>query len=122
MFATIIKSAVLSIVFIYIVHQTLHYLTDTLTVPKTKDLVSIIEKKYDEIHKTLQEAPTSTEEYITGIVPNTTNLKDLPTYPPNMAIELTTSPPVSTRIYNPNSDVMDMKSELQLFIKQAKYN
>jgi hypothetical protein len=121
MFTTIIKSTVLSIVFIYIVHQTLHYLTDTLTVPKTKDLVSIIEKKYDEIHKTLQQAPTSTEEYITGIVPTTTNLKDLPTHPPNMSIELNTDPPIPSHICN-NSELLDMKSELQLFIKQSKYN
>jgi hypothetical protein len=101
MFGIILKTTVLSIVFIYIVHQIIQYLTDTITVPKTKDLVSIIEKKYDEIHKTLSYAPTNPP-------PNTTSLTDLP---------ITSIVPIDSPL---STGHIDMKSELQLFINQAK--
>ena len=49
----IIKTTILSIVFIFIVHHVIYYFKDNLTIPKTKDLITITEKKYDDIHKTL---------------------------------------------------------------------
>jgi hypothetical protein len=116
MLFVILKTVVLSVVFIFVVHQIIYFLTDSLTIPKTKDLVSIIEKKYDEIHKTLQDAPRITPDTTihTTNSPNTTNLSDLPIH--NIDMD-TTNPMINFE--NPSQipgDISDMKSELQLFI------
>ena len=114
MLVIIIKTVVLSVIFIFIVHQIIYFLTDTLTVPKTKDLVSIIEKKYDEIHKTLQETPRISPD--TTISQTTTSLSDLPICP-NITTASGLDPPTISSIDTPDIDAM--RSELQLFINQT---
>ena len=117
MLGIIIKTTLLSILFIYIVHKIIQFLTDSITVPKTKDLVSIIEKKYDEIHNTLQHAPRIPPDINTyQEIPYTTHLQDLPTTASDGKI-------YDVPLMNTDSpDIVDMKSELQLFIKQTQYN
>ena len=118
------KTVVLSVIFIFIIHQIINFLTDTLTVPKTKDLVSIIEKKYDEIHKTLQEAPRSKPSIVNyNTSQQTTSLSDLPICPMNditNGLEPHTVSSIAgldpTSINTP--DIDDMMSELKLFITQ----
>lgn len=116
MLAIIIKTAILSIIFIYIVHKIIQFLTDSVTVPKTKDLVSIIEKKYDEIQHTLQHAPRITPDITTYPldIPYTTNLQDLPTMSEP-------TPPIQDTL-DSDTDIDGMMSELQLFIKQSQNN
>ena len=45
----IIQTAAVSIVFILVVHNIFHFLKDTLTVPKAKDLVDVHMEKYKHI-------------------------------------------------------------------------
>jgi hypothetical protein len=117
----VVKTVVLSAVFILLVHQSIIFLTDRLTVPKTKDLVSIIEKKYDEIHKTLQIAPRLVTKFEDSI-DMTTKLNDLPSSPSNTKLsdigvnELIDKLIVGTP--SPKDPLEDMKNELQMFIKQ----
>jgi hypothetical protein len=122
MLAIVIKTALLSVLFIYIIHKIIQFLTESVTVHKTKDLVSIIEKKYDEIHKTLQNAPRIVPENTSHTYPNiteddipyTTHFNDLPNTGENTSI--------NGLFVNNDVDLDNMKSELQLFITQPKYN
>ena len=109
MLLIIMKTIVLSVVFIFMVHQILHFFTDSLTVHKTTDLVSIIEKKYDEIHKTLQDAPRIVPDTINvdTFHLDTTKLVDLPTVIEQIPTETV-------------ENISDMKSELELFIQQTQ--
>lgn len=50
----IIKSTIISIILIFLVHYLFVFFRDTLTVPKIKDLVNKPNKKYDEILSTVQ--------------------------------------------------------------------
>ena len=83
-------------------------------------MVSIIEKKYDEIHKTLQNAPRIVPENnsllysntVIDDIPYTTHFNDLPN-----ADEF-----INNSLLNNDVNIDDMKSELQLFITQPKYN
>lgn len=119
MLVIVIKTALLSVLFIYIIHKIIQFLTESVTVHKTKDLVSIIEKKYDEIHKTLQNAPRIVPENnliysntLIDDIPYTTHFNDLPN-----SDELS-----NKSLFNNDVNIDDMKSELQLFITQPKYN
>ena len=49
----IMKVSIISVVFILVVHNILHFLTDTLTIPKIKDLVNAPHEKYQDIYKTI---------------------------------------------------------------------
>ncbi len=49
------KVSIISIVFILIVHNILHFLTETLTIPKIKDLVNAPHDKYEDIYKTINQ-------------------------------------------------------------------
>lgn len=117
----VVKTVVLSAVFILLVHQSIIFLTDRLTVPKTKDLVSIIEKKYDEIHKTLQIAPRLVTKFEDSI-DMTTKLNDLPSSPSNTKLsDIGVNELIDTLIVgtpSPKDPLEDMKNELQMFIKQ----
>jgi hypothetical protein len=117
----VVKTVVLSAVFIFIVHQSIRFLTDRLTVPKTKDLVSIIEKKYDEIHRTLQIAPRLVTKFEESL-DMTTKLNDLPSSPSNNNVpNICVNEIIDKLITNtqPQTDPLEnMKTELQLFIKQ----
>ena len=54
MFFWSIKVIILSIVFIFVVHNIIHYFKTNLTAPKTKDYVFAPVKKYDEIFDVLK--------------------------------------------------------------------
>ena len=53
MLSWIIQTAVISIIFIYLVHHIFGYLKSTLTIPKIKDLVNSPTKKYQHIFDTI---------------------------------------------------------------------
>ncbi len=55
----ILKIAILSAIFIFVIHNIIDYLKDTLTIPKKIDLVNVTEKKYDEIQKLLKKISSS---------------------------------------------------------------
>jgi predicted acetyltransferase len=96
MYVLIFKSIVLSILFIFLVHNIIYFFKDNLTIPKTKDLVSITEKKYDEIYNLIKHSSMynniSTIPNITSAIDSTTSIDELPTQ-------------------------IDMKNELRNFLK-----
>jgi uncharacterized protein YeeX (DUF496 family) len=64
----IIQATVLSVLFIFIVHNLIHFLKSNLTVPKIKDLVNTTSQKYDNMYNVIQsvkrEDPKETSEYV----------------------------------------------------------
>jgi hypothetical protein len=51
----IIKVSILSLVFIFLLHYLYSFFISTLTVPKVKDLVTLPQKKYNEMFDLLQQ-------------------------------------------------------------------
>lgn len=51
----IIKVSVLSLVFIFLLHYLYSFFISTLTIPKVKDLVTLPQKKYNEMFDSLQQ-------------------------------------------------------------------
>ena len=49
-----LKVILFSLVFIFIIHHLLQFFKSNLTIPKTKDYVSVPTKKYDEIFSTIK--------------------------------------------------------------------
>jgi hypothetical protein len=95
MYLLILKSLVLSILFIFLVHNIIYFFKENLTIPKTKDLVTITEKKYDEIYNLMKRS---------SVYNNISPLSS------NSAIDSTTSiDELPTQI--------DMKNELRNFLK-----
>jgi len=62
MFFWSIKVIILSIVFIFVVHNIIHYFKTNLTAPKTKDYVFAPIKKYDEIFDVLKKEEVKEKE------------------------------------------------------------
>lgn len=57
MLAWIIQISLISLIFIFLVHNLIMFFKSTLTVPKIKDLVNSSEKKYQKIYDTLSSTP-----------------------------------------------------------------
>lgn len=53
MLTWIIQSAIISIIFIFLVHYLIIFLKTTLTIPKIKDLVNSPNQKYQNIYDTI---------------------------------------------------------------------
>jgi hypothetical protein len=51
----IIKVSILSLIFIFLLHYLYSFFISTLTVPKVKDLVTLPQKKYNEMFDSLQQ-------------------------------------------------------------------
>ncbi len=58
----LLKTIILSLIFILIVHNLYIYFINTLTVPKVKDLIDTPNKKYEEIFKKLNDNVEKTSE------------------------------------------------------------
>ena len=64
MLAWTIQIIIISILFIFLVHHLIFFLKNTLTIPKTKDLVRTTNKKYDTIYSVINETPLTDSSYI----------------------------------------------------------
>uniref|UniRef100_A0A6C0E3G7 Uncharacterized protein n=1 Tax=viral metagenome TaxID=1070528 RepID=A0A6C0E3G7_9ZZZZ len=100
-----IKTIVLSIIFIFLIHHLIEFFKNTLTVPKVKDLVNVPTQKYEHILNILSKSKntsdnkySNTSENINSDINQSTNINSLPVV-----------------------DV-DMKSELKKFLKQQMTN
>lgn len=62
MFWWSIQIAVISLIFIFLVHHLFHFFKATLTVPKVKDLVNGNKEDYENIHRILEEDIPAVEE------------------------------------------------------------
>lgn len=74
-----IQIILISILFIFLVHHLICFLKNTLTIPKTKDLVRSTNKKYDTIYSVINQTPLTDSSYI-DLLPvaetPSTNMKD----------------------------------------------
>lgn len=125
MIGFILLVAICSAIFIFAIHQILDYLKDTLTVPKTIDLVNVTEKKYEEIRKTLNSISNAKSISLASSTTKINSLKPSPILE-NLVPTATFSgsdihqqqqPNLSnssTNIYAP----VHMKNELKNFLKE----
>jgi hypothetical protein len=61
MLAWIIQITIISFIFIFLIDHLIKFFTNTLTVPKLKDLVNNPNKKYDSIYEILSKKNDSTD-------------------------------------------------------------
>ena len=69
----IIKVSILSLVFIFLLHYLYSFFISTLTVPKVKDLVTLPQKKYNEMFDSLQQQQQMPLQRINGNNENSAN-------------------------------------------------
>jgi hypothetical protein len=101
MLGWIIQIAIISFIFIYLVHHLLNFFKNMLTVPKVKDLVDSPNKKYEDIFATLNNTNKSFSN-------NNSNSN-------NSFTEIDLLPSSSS---NKDSSNTDMKDELKNFLKK----
>ena len=106
MYFLVIQTAILSILFIFMVHNIIYFFKDNLTIPKTKDLVSLTEKKYDEIYNLMKRsAAASSSSLLHGRQVDDEEEDD------NRSIDS------STTFIDSLPTSLDMKEELKNFLK-----
>jgi hypothetical protein len=98
----IVKTMIISIIFIFLIHHLIDFFKNTLTVPKVKDLVNIPTQKYENIFNMLNK--------------NTNDIKTVNNDIDNESINNNINQ--STNINNLPVVRDDMKSELKKFLKQ----
>ena len=98
MLSWIIQITIISFIFIFLIDHLIKFFTNTLTVPKIKDLVNNPNKKYESIYEIL-----SHSNYNDRIENNKNNSTDILNLPLNISSD-----------YNSKED---MKNELKNFLK-----
>jgi hypothetical protein len=98
-----IKTIIISIIFIFLIHHLIEFFKNTLTVPKVKDLVNVPAQKYEHILNVLSKNTgenkySNSSENLNSDINQSTNINILPVV----------------------GD--DMKSELKKFLKQQMTN
>ena len=90
-----IKTIVLSIIFIFLIHHLIEFFKNTLTVPKVKDLVNVPTQKYEHILNILSKSKntsdnkySNTSENINSDINQSTNINSLPVVDDDMKSEL----------------------------------
>jgi len=98
-----IQTAILCFVLIFLIHHLLNFFTETLTVPKVKDLIYAPAQKYEKIYQTIQQSSSSGKNNDSNTIgnSNTTSLAEL-------------LPPATTM------DTETMKNELKSFLKNQQ--
>ena len=99
MLGWIIQIAIISFIFIYLVHHLLNFFKNMLTVPKVKDLVDSPNKKYEDIFATLNNTNKSFSNNNSNSNNSFTEIDLLPSS-------------------NKDSSNTDMKDELKNFLKK----
>jgi len=94
-----IKTVIISVIFIFLIHHLIEFFKNTLTVPKVKDLVNIPAQKYDHIFNIL-----SKNNYDN----NNNNISNNSIEKMNLSTNINSLPVVGD----------DMKNELKKFLKQ----
>ena len=100
MIGWIIQVAIISFIFIYLVHHLLNFFKNMLTVPKVKDLVDSPNKKYENIFATLSGSTNN------NTVNNTSGFTDIDLLPSS----------------SNNISDSSMKDELKNFLKKQLNN
>ena len=107
MFSWIIQATLISIIFILLVHHLIQLLKDTLTYPKTKDLVNVPSKKYEDIYHVLNQSRASSDTTSIHTLDNISMSREklLPDFEPSPSVV---------------DDDSAMKNELKNFIKRQQ--
>jgi hypothetical protein len=91
MLAWLIQISIISIIFIFIVHNLIGFFKSTLTVPKIKDLVNTPSQKYQHIFDTITHKDNKNVSYTElDLLPTDTSILSLPTQTSSMKDELKT--------------------------------
>jgi len=105
-----IRTTIISIILIFLVHHLIVFFTKTLTMPKIKDLVNAPTHKYENIYNSMNQTLSL----------NTSNINDLPNPTTTMSNtdynNLLPNSMTTTSI--PKPEVNTMKSELKNFLKK----
>jgi len=76
----IIQISIISVIFIFLVHNLIGFFTSTLTVPKIKDLVTTPTQKYENMFNIMSASKSNTFDYEEPIkekqIDTSTNMKD----------------------------------------------
>ena len=111
----VIQITVVSIIFILVVHNIFHFLKNTLTVPKAKDLVDVHMEKYKHIYATLNNNEPILN-YSESLTPEntrgTTNIDDIPMMSNDLNKQAKINPLLN------QSENNNMKNELKNFMKK----
>lgn len=99
-----IKTVIISIIFIFLIHHLIEFFKNTLTVPKVKDLVNVPTQKYEHILNILSKNTSGDNKYSNNIENLNSNI--------NLSTNINNLPVVGD----------DMKSELKKFLKQQMTN
>lgn len=88
-----IKTIILSIIFIFLIHHLLEFFKNTLTVPKVKDLVNVPTQKYEHILNILSKNTgdnkySNTSKNLNSDINQSTNINSLPVVDDDMKKEL----------------------------------
>ena len=103
-----IKTAIISIIFIFLIHHLIEFFKNTLTVPKVKDLVNIPAQKYEHIFNMINKKNYENN----NITSNINNDIEKINNNINLSTNINSLPVVGD----------DMKSELKKFLKQQMTN
>ena len=92
MLAWLIQISIISIIFIFIVHNLIGFFKTTLTVPKIKDLVNTPSQKYQHIFDTIAHKDNNNTISYTelDLLPTDSSILSLPTQTSSMKDELKT--------------------------------
>ena len=105
-----IKTVIISIIFIFLIHHLIEFFKNTLTVPKVKDLVNIPTQKYEHIFNMLNK-----KNYDNNSTTSNININ-------NDIEKINSNINLSTNINSLPVVGDDMKSELKKFLKQQMTN
>jgi hypothetical protein len=85
-----IKTVIISVTFIFLIHHLIEFFKNTLTVPKVKDLVNVPTQKYEHIFNTISKNSTikNNIEKIEQSIHLSTNINNLPVVENDMKHEL----------------------------------
>lgn len=101
MFAWILKSAIVSVLFIFLIHHLIKFFKNMLTTPKIKDFVTRPAQKYERMFNAINNGPPL------GVSDGTTRLEDL--IPSDQ----------DTHLFNPiNSNNSNKKNNMKEELKQ----
>lgn len=101
MLSWIIQITIISFIFIFLIDHLIKFFTNTLTVPKIKDLVNNPNKKYESIYEILSHSKDTRENNNNGTT--SSNSTDIFNLPLNISSDINTKE--------------DMKNELKNFLK-----
>lgn len=106
-----IKASIISVVFIFLIHNIYGFFKNTLTVPKTKDLVNSPTKQYEHIFQTLNRNAS---------LPTSSSSSDAYSMlPSDIDIQSATVNPYTTPSEpKPTNSGTSMKNELKKYLKK----